>query len=366
MNVCILADATSVHIQRIVPGLVQRGIQVDILAHKPVEIDGATVTKFEVPPPSLSYPTRYQGRWRTYLKRLMRKYDAVHVHFLHDWGFTPEIMEQGCFVASPWGSDITPPPGEDPVTSEMRAKRIAMLRCAAAVTAFGPSFAQLIANYAQIDKETIDLLPLGVDTNLFNPDGKRQKRQPNAPLRVGFFKGFRPVYGATYLMRAMPTVLEAHPNTRFHMIGDGPELMRCKELAGCYGVDDRVKWIQRQPHTNIPNFLAGWDISAVPSECESFGAAALESSAMLVPVVASNVGGLPDTVMDQITGLLVPPRSPEQVANALIELLGDDEKREAMGRSGRAFVVDNYEWSGILDKWVETYQRAIDRVFTCV
>jgi len=92
----------------------------------------------------------------------------------------------------------------------------------------------------------------------------------------------------------------------------------------------------------------------------------LESSAMGVPVVASRIGGLVDTVVDGQTGLLVPPAAPEQLADAIITLLRDHDARCRMGEAGRRFVVEHYDWDKILDRWVETYERTRDRCVAIV
>ncbi len=365
MNVCILGDARSVHLQRIVPGLIERGLRVRVICHKPAPIDGAIVERFTVPGPSLRRPFRWTARWARYLRTLMRTHDVVHVHFLHDWGFTPEVLDQGCFVATPWGSDITPPPGEERAGAALVAKRVMMLQHAAAVTSWGKTFAEAIGAYADIDALRIAILPLGVDLDLFRRPVQRVTR-PAGVFKVGFLKGFREVYGPTVLMRAIPTVVEAVPSTRFHLIGDGPLLEKCQQLAALHEVTTSIKWIRRQPHANIPNHLAGWDVSVIPSLCESFGVAAVESSAMQVPVVASNVGGLPDAVIDGETGLLVMPGAPEQLADAIIRLLRDPSARHSMGLAGRRMAEEHFEWSRILDQWVSTYHHACDRVCAMV
>lgn len=361
MKVCFFGDATSVHLQRMIPGLVDRGVEVHIVSHKSAEIRGATVERFSVPPLSLAYPRRWRSRWNRYLQSFVDRFDVVTIHFLHDWGFTPELMRQGCFIVTPWGSDLVPPPGEQEPPPELMATRRMMLQEATAVTACGPSFAARVADYADIEVAGIDLMPLGVDLSLFDPR-LRDGRSDDDIYRVGFFKGFRPVYGSTYLMRALPTVLDALPTTRFCLVGDGPQLSECKRLAALYGVEAQVQWVKRQPHRNIPNYLAGWDLSVIPSLCESFGVAALESSAMHVPVVSTDVGGLPDTVVDGETGVLVPSRAPEQLADAIIRLLRDEPRRRRMGEVGRELVERHYNWDVILDEWVRAFERAVDRV----
>ncbi len=365
MKICLFADARSVHVQRISAGLAARGVNVHIVTHKPMTVEGATVEAFRIPPASLMNPRRWHSRWRLYLRDFMKRFDVVHVHFLSPWGFTPEIIDDGCFVASTWGSDIVQPPGEGRPTDSVIEERKMMLKCAAKVTAWGPYLARTTANFAQIDQSEISLLPLGVDLDLFQPM-KSTPKPVGSPHKVGFFKGFRLVYGATFLMRAIPTVLSEFPKTKFHMIGDGPELVKCKQLAGMHGVDFQINWIRRQSYGSLPGHLAGWDLSVVPSVCESFGAAALESSAMCVPVVASDVGGLHETVRDGETGWLVPAQAPEQLADAIIKALSDDDTRQAMGLAGRAMVQREYDWNTILDRWVETYQEARERAMCMV
>ena len=365
MKICLFGDLECVHVQRAATGLAAQGHTVHVCCHHPAELPGVTVEKFAVPGPSLRYPRRWQQRQQTYLKRYLRKFDVVLVCFLSDWGFTPEIIEQGCLVAFPFGSDIVPPPGEDPPSASLTTARLALLRGARAIGTAGPRFAAVVARFAGIAPECIDLMPIGVDTELFKPRPAGQNGVLS-PLRVGFFKGFRRVYGAPYLVRAIPTVLEVVPQARFDFIGDGPELLLSKQMTGLYGVEAAVNWHRPQPHRNLPNFLAGWEVSVIPSLCESFGVAALESAAMQVPVVASDVGGLPDTVLHEQTGLLVPPQAPEALADALITLLQDTPRRRMMGLTGRAFVKEHYEWDNVLRKWEAVFEKARDRAAVMV
>ncbi|MHC4695996.1 MAG: glycosyltransferase family 4 protein [Planctomycetota bacterium] len=365
MKICIFGHASAVHIQRIVRGLAARGQTIHIVTGKPCAVPGATVETFRVPHAGLTNPRRWQGRWERYLEGFLRRFDVVHVHFLHDWGFTPELMERGCFMVSPWGSDIVEPPDEQEPSVELRESRIAMLRHAAGVTTWGPTFAAEVARYADIDVDRIHLLPLGVDLDLFRPADRKTARA-GEEYHVGCFKGFRAVYGPTYLMHAIPRVLERLPPTRFHLIGDGPQLDQCRQLAQQNGTEASVEWIPRQPHDDIPRHVADWDLTLIPSVCESFGAAALESSAMCVPVVASDVGGIRDTVRHGETGLLVPAEEPEALSDAISTLLNAPRIRRRMGEAGRALVERDYDWQVILDKWVCTYEAVRERLAVMV
>ena len=360
MKICFFGNARNVHLCSVASRLARRGHEVRVVCHKPVAIAGVAVEQFAVPPLGLKYACRWATRWSRYLRGFLRRFDCVVLFFLHDWGFTSEMFDDGCFVAYPQGSDVVPPPGETPPTQELIDRRVSWLRHARAVGRISPSFAEPLARFAGLEVGHLDPLPLGVDGSRFRRKAPLADRRDGA-YRVGFFKGFREVYGSTYLVRAMPTILAAQANARFDMVGEGAQLDPCRVLVDQLGVGDAVRWIDRVPHEAVPDLLAEWTVSVVPSVCESFGVAAIESQAMEVPVVASNVGGLPDAVRDGETGLLVPPESPDAIAEAVVSLLSDGPRRERMGRAGRAWVRSTFDWSIVLDQWEETLFRARDR-----
>ena len=219
----------------------------------------------------------------------------------------------------------------------------------------------MTAEFAGLDADVVEVLPFGVDLELFDPVGHPRPSEPGP--RVGFFKGFRPVYGPIHLIRAMPLVLKEMPTVRFELVGDGPELKACQSMASKLGVMESIEWIPRQSHQRIPHWLSRWDLTVIPSECEAFGVSALESSAMSVPVIATNVGGLVDTVRRDETGLLVPPKSPEALSEAVVALLGNTRRRLHMGQAGRAWVVKEYDQQCVLNEWIRAYERSLDRAF---
>lgn len=355
MKICILGDAGSIHLRRMGRGLADRGHRVHVVSHKPAEVPGASVEKFLVPPFGLQYPARWHGRREMYLRRLLRKHDIVHVNFLHDWGMTEEIAAAGRLVVSPWGSDLVKPPDLEAYPDGVLAQRRELLRMADRVIVYGRWFTHVVAEFAQLSREKIASVPLGVDLEFFRP---RTDVESDACV-VGFFKGFKPVYGPTTLVRAIPSVLSAVPGAQFEFVGNGPLRLECQALASSLGVAHAIQWLDHQPDERMPETISRWKLSAIPSYSESFCVSALESSAMEVPVVASRVGGLVDTVCDGTTGLLVPPGDPEALAQAIVELLWDEDRRRRLGVAGRDWVRRNYEWSHCLDRLIEVYEAVL-------
>lgn len=359
MNVCLFGDARSPHIRRLSQGLAGRDVAVHVVCHKPVAIPGVTVERFAVPPASFSNAHRWRRRVSRYLAGFLRDFDVVHVHFLHDWGFEAEHMGLGCFVATPWGSEIVHPPLERPPSSELIAKRIQMLHQAPCVTVVGPTFARMVEAFAGLPAGRVQVVPWGVDLDHFMPDRANGDHNRRGAC-VGFFKGFREVYGPRTLVEAVPDVLAHYEDTVFEFVGAGAMLDACRDLADRLGVQGSIRWSPPRPMARLPELLSTWDLTVMPSVCEAFGMAALEAAAMELPVVASDVGGFRDSVVDGATGLLIPVGAPFALAQAIIRLLESDEMRKRMGRAGRRFVAEHYEQQACLTRQIEAYRMAMD------
>ncbi|MEO7040259.1 MAG: glycosyltransferase [Gemmatimonadaceae bacterium] len=150
---------------------------------------------------------------------------------------------------------------------------------------------------------------------------------------VGAVTRFYPAKGIEHLIDAFAVVRRAHPGAWLVLVGQGPEeaalRARAKELA----IADRVVFTGFQRDAQA--YVGGFDVAAVPSIEEGFGLVALEALALGVPVVASRVGGLPDIVVDGVTGVLVEPARPEALAGAIVRLLGDPALRRQMGAAAK-------------------------------
>lgn len=359
MKICLFGDARSPHLKQLSGQLDARGCAVHVVTHKVDRVPGATVEIFQVPPTKLTNPFRWHVRRRRYLHQFLRKFDIVNIHFLYDWGFDAELVQQGCVVVTPWGSDVVLPPEEEHPDEQALAMRRMLLREAAAVSVCSESFAGEVQRFSHVDRSRIHRTPFGVDLDLF----RCRPREPGGDVRrIGFYKGFRAVYGPTYLIRALPQIMAKLPTARFTLVGDGPQRAICQSLASELQADHTVTWVAYLPHEQIPSTLANWDVSIIPSVRESFGVAALESAAMGVPVVASAVDGLRETVIDGETGVLIPPESPSVLADAVCELLDDTPRRRRYAEAGRRFVAANFSWEYCTDRWLEAYHAALDRV----
>jgi L-malate glycosyltransferase len=141
------------------------------------------------------------------------------------------------------------------------------------------------------------------------------------------------------------------------MVGDGPERLRAEEDLASRGLQDSVRWIGNSTH--VEHILAMSDVFLLPSETESFGLAALEAMASFVPVVATNVGGLPEVVDHGKTGYLERVGDTAAMAKDVLEILTTPGLRLEMGRLARA-KAEQFEMSAIGNQYLELYQKLLN------
>lgn len=135
--------------------------------------------------------------------------------------------------------------------------------------------------------------------------------------------------------------------------------IRLVKLAERLGVADRVQLLGRVPHRQLPKLMRSADALVCTPRYEPFGIAALEAMACGVPVVATPVGGLRDTVIDGLTGRRVPVNNPVETARAVRHLLDDEDEGAAFARQSRARACESYSWDHVATEVVRTYGRCV-------
>jgi glycosyltransferase involved in cell wall biosynthesis len=213
-------------------------------------------------------------------------------------------------------------------------------------------------------RHRISLVPSGVDTRHFSPDGAvdatpRRARRIVVVSRLVEHKGIGDVVAALPQVPDTELVVAGGPDATG--VGLDPESARLRALARAHGVADRVVLRGRVARSEVPALIRSADLVACTPWYESLGMVALEAMACGVPVVASAVGGLVDTVIDGVTGRLVRPRDVEALAATLRELLAHAELRERLGRAGLQRARSRYNWTTIAGETERAYALACSR-----
>jgi glycosyltransferase involved in cell wall biosynthesis len=152
------------------------------------------------------------------------------------------------------------------------------------------------------------------------------------------------------------------PDVQFLIVGGGfpEERARFESMLAVEGQRHDVFFTGNVPNTAMPRFYALATIATLPSLMEATSISGLEAMSSGLPLVGTNVGGIPEIIDDGVSGLLVEPRRPDQLAAAYLRLLGDADLRTRLGAGARARVEREFAWPAISARTVAVYERAID------
>ncbi|RAU99437.1 glycosyltransferase [Mycolicibacter senuensis] len=211
------------------------------------------------------------------------------------------------------------------------------------------------------DRLRISVVPCGVDVDRFTPHGPTAPRSGRRRiLAVGRFvprKGFDTVIEALTTVPVAELVIVGGPERA--ELDTVPEACRLRKLATDLGVADRVSLYGSVARDDMPALLRSADVVTCTPWYEPFGIVPLEAMACGVPVVASAVGGMLDTVVHDLTGLLIPPKDPRACANAVTAILRDRRAAAAFGTAGRERARSRYSWERVATDTLRVYDRLL-------
>jgi len=298
------------------------------------------------------------------------KPDLIHAHFGYPEGWVAYLAKTDSKLQSPLvvtlhGYDIL----TEPLTGygirlnrryEILVKRV-LEKAEAVLVASKAAFNEASKLVNDIGK--LYLIPNGVDLVRFNPklDGNIIRKRFALEDKQIIFTVRRhiPRYGISYLLLAAKLILSKAKDVVFIIGGDGPFLNYHKQLARRLNISSNVIFTGKIASRDLPLFYVASDIIVVPSLQETWGLVATEAMACGKPVVASNVGGLPDQIIDGYNGFLVHPRDPEALANKILYLLENPLEARKMGSNGRRLAVERFDIEKRVDKIVNLYEKLI-------
>ena len=195
----------------------------------------------------------------------------------------------------------------------------------------------------------------GIDTTHFAPsqDADVLKRELDLADRRVIVSVGRLVHrkGQDTLVEALPEILQSFPDAHLLFVGVGPHLEYIHKRAIQLGVLSNVSFVGRVQYSELPRFISVGEVFAMPSrsrlaglEVEGLGIVYLEASACELPIVGGKSGGAPDALLEGDTGFAVDGLKPSEVASAVITLLKDPVRAKEMGKRGRQWIIDEWEW----------------------
>jgi glycosyltransferase involved in cell wall biosynthesis len=292
------------------------------------------------------------------VRQLLRihRYDAVHIFFsLPTGALLPLLRLRGApVVVSLRGSDV---PGYDPHNVVMqRAHRVLapltrwIWRRADRVVAVCESLGRLTARTSPGLRYSV--VPNGVDLKLFRP--RDESRRDGGPLRCLAVARLIERKGLGDLLRAF--ALLERGRYELEIVGRGPDEALLRALAKDLGVAQEVIFSGSLDRAAVAERYRRADLFTLPSTAEAFGNVFAEALASGLPIVGSDIGGIPDLVEHGRNGLLVPANDPVTLAKAIAYLADDPELRAEMAQGNRAKAEATLEWSTVTNRYLSIYQ----------
>lgn len=215
-----------------------------------------------------------------------------------------------------------------------------------------------------IEKSRIALINNGIDMEVFNKTYSKHEKDAirrafglkDGPV-VGIIARLSSVKGHKYLIKAMKVVLQKVRNAQLFIVGEGEEEKNLRDLTKQLGIEKSVNFTKSVLDTSM--VLAVIDVFVLPSVEEGLGLALIEALAAAKPVVASDVGGIYSVVKDNVTGLLVPAKEPENLADAILKLIEDRELAGRLAMNGQKFVRQYFSLGDMVKKVEAVYKEAL-------
>lgn len=363
MRIAMLSGVNSIHTLRWANGLNAAGHEVHVISQHRAREPFASGVQLHLFPygGTLGYFIMAAG-----VRRLLKNLrpDIVNAHYASGYATTARLVGYRPWLLSVWGSDVYDFPIKSPLH---RALVRGNLRAADAVASTSHCMAEVTHALAPTLGQ-IFITPFGVDMDAYADSVPMSRAQPGRWV-VGTVKTMADKYGIDTLIQAFALLLKKLQASdsalaeRLHLrlVGDGPQAQALRRLAGQLGVAERVEFVGHVDHAQVPHQLAQLDVYVALSrlDSESFGVAIIEAGAAARPVVVSDAGGLPEVVVDGVTGLVVPREDPQAAADAIERLLRYADLRQRMGAAARQHVAQHYRWDACVETMLQVYERVI-------
>tara|TARA_Y100000310_G_scaffold345466_1_gene465302 strand:+ start:11797 stop:12999 length:1203 start_codon:yes stop_codon:yes gene_type:complete len=213
-------------------------------------------------------------------------------------------------------------------------------------------------------KKDIRIIPMGVDLSIFN----ERNKDSNIRRKYGIKKEFiltvgrlAEKKGIKYLVMSMEHVIKKMPESKLIIVGYGPEKESLEKLTKELKLEKNIAFAERVESENLPKFYATADLFVGPSivtksgDTEGLGVVFLEALASGTCVIGGNVGGIPDIINHNETGILVRQKDSKQLTNAIIKLLSNKKQRKNLARNGLKHIEKIYSWKLIGKKFNELF-----------
>ena len=361
-KICYLADASSPHTKKWCEFFINNGYEVSVISLNKGDIKGAKVFSFDFDVKGNKNKSAIKKiKYLKVIKEIKKivyeiKPDILHAHYASSYGLLGSLINYKPYIISAWGTDIYEFP-----KNGLKHEKIIKYNFKKADYLFSTSKAMAEEMKKYTNKE-ISITPFGIDIEKYRMNESIIKEKNTRNYRViGTIKTLEKRYGIDYLIKAFAIVKSRYEREEVYLkiAGDGSQLENLKNLVKELNLDEYVEFLGRINQEDVADTFNSFDIAVFPSLKESFGVSSLEAQACGVPVIITNVGGHPETVLNGESGLVVEAKNENILADAIISLLEKKEDLKQLGLNGADFVKKEYELNKIFNEIEKIYNEII-------
>jgi glycosyltransferase involved in cell wall biosynthesis len=356
MIIMLISDGRSIHTQRWAEYFAGIGHNVHLITYDPMNRNIPGVTEHIL-------RSSWNNLYLAYIPRqiqvnfLIRKIrpDIVHSHFVAKYGFHLIGHRFHPTVVSAWGDDVLILPQKSWLIHHYTQKVFDSVNLIYAVS-------QDIRNHIiqdfGIPGSKVRYFPFGIDTAFFSPQNK-VSQETQTTIKIFTNRGFLPVYDNETLVRGFANAYAADHRLHLTLKGDGPEEQKIRDLVISLSLDDVVSFRKKTAFGLVPQDYHQADIYITTSRSDGTPVSLLEAMASALPCIATAVGGIPEWIENNKTGILIPPNSPEKVAEAILLLARNLDLRQSLGTAARATILERGQWKVLMAQAEKDYEELI-------
>jgi glycosyltransferase involved in cell wall biosynthesis len=298
-------------------------------------------------------------RFRSVLRQT--RPDLAHAGPTTTGGFVAALSRYHPFLLMPWGSDILLTPKSSffwKKIVQFTIKRADMITCDSEV------IKREIIQLTGYPAEKIIVFPRGVDLGWFKPsfslrDVMRRKLGIENKKVIIMNRRFKPVYGIEYFLKALPQVWSKIPDVYVLLLGSGPLENELRKIVEELNLEPIVKFIGEVSYREMPLYLNASDLYVSSSLSDGTSVSLLEAMACGLPVVVTDVPAIMEWVVNGENGIVVPRKSIDELAQAIIYLLQNEDIRKKMGERNILIAKERADWDRNFNKLEQMYKILI-------
>ncbi len=372
IKICYLSHFLVEHDYRFLSKLVEREYETYLVAYTDKDIPKEIVAL-----EGLNIIHRrpiYLQKWQKFLyvtkvfdfRRILReiKPDVLHSGYIWKDGLLAAASGFHPHLSMPWGTDIIEQ-AEHYVLCRWITKYV--MNHADMVTCDAEIVKQMIVRQTVFPEEKIVVFPWGLELDRFNSevDGSmiRRKLGWEENIIIVMNRAFKPIYGISYFIQALPRVIEVFPDVRVLLIGKGHLEGQLRCMVKEYGVDDYIHFPGWIPLEEMPKYLAASDIYVSSSLSDGASMCLLEAMACGLPVIVTDIPAILEWVNDGENGCVVSQKSAEELTGRIIKLVKNRSEREKMAQNNLMVAQERLDWNKNFDKLEGIYRKLYTRSY---